>query len=336
MCFLIGQLIAAGVLRGLQSRADEWGFRIPFAIQWVWPCFLIPLIYFAPSSPWWEVRKGQLEGAEKSLRRLQRTSAGMDVKKTLATIVYTNKLEEELEIGTSYWDCFKSFELRRTEIACMVFCGQVLSGSNFACTFLSLCGINFRRSLTGSPDNSSYFYEQIGLPTSTTYSLTLGGLGVAALGTILNWFVITPYFGRRTGYLWGMFAMTLALYLIGILNVWRSNETVVWVQAVLGIMWLFFFDLSVGQLGWALPAEVGSTRLRQKTICLARNAYYLVNIIAGVLEPYFMNPTAWNASGYTGTSPSLKQQPELTDFRFFLGWYRYINISLGLFSSPRD
>lgn len=133
MCFIIGQLISAGVLRGLQSRPDQWGFRIPFALQWVWPCFLIPLIMFAPSSPWHEVRKGNLEKAEKSLARLQRKSSGIDPKKTLAQIVYINSLEEELSVGTTYWDCFKGFELRRTEIACLCFMGQPLVGANFAC-----------------------------------------------------------------------------------------------------------------------------------------------------------------------------------------------------------
>lgn len=36
-CWVIGQLIAIGVLRGCLTRTDEWAFRIPFAIQWVWP-----------------------------------------------------------------------------------------------------------------------------------------------------------------------------------------------------------------------------------------------------------------------------------------------------------
>jgi MFS family permease len=50
MCFIIGQFISAGVLRGLVGRSDQWGYRIPFAIQWIWPAFLIPLIFFAPES----------------------------------------------------------------------------------------------------------------------------------------------------------------------------------------------------------------------------------------------------------------------------------------------
>lgn len=109
-----------------------------------------------------------------------------------------------------------------------------------------------------------------------------------------------PYFGRRTLYLWGMATMTAILMVIGILNVWTKRTSVGWTQAVLAMVWNLIFDMTVGQLGWAIPAEVGSTRLRTKTICLARNSYYLVNIVAGVLQPNFMNPTAWNLSGYTG------------------------------------
>lgn len=40
--------------------------------------------------------------------------------------------------------------------------------------------------------------------------------------------------------------------------------------------------------GWALPAEIGSTRLRQKTVCLARNASNIAGVIGGTLEAYMM------------------------------------------------
>lgn len=143
MCFIIGQLISAGVLSGLSTRSDQWAYRIPFALQWMWPVFLIPAIFFAPESPWHLARHNKLEEAEKSIRRLQKQSSSQDAKKTLAVIVYTNNLEEELSVGTSYWDCFKGFELRRTEIALMCFAGQILSGLNFACksNFLPVSGL---------------------------------------------------------------------------------------------------------------------------------------------------------------------------------------------------
>lgn len=281
MCFIIGQFIAAGVLAGLVDRTDEWGYRIPFALQWLWPVFLIPILSFAPESPWHLVRKGKLEEAERSLNRLKRSSAGIDAKVTLAEIVHTNDLEVELSAGTSYWDCFRGVERRRTIIAMVVFAGQILSGSSFAY-------------------NSTYFFQQIGLDAKESYNLNVGGTGLALVGTLVNWFCLMPYFGRRTIYLWGMFAMATTLFVIGILNVKTELHGVGLTQAILCLVWTFMFQLSAGQLGWALPAEMGSTRLRQKTVCLARNAYYVISVIAGVLQPYFMNPAQWNLKGYVG------------------------------------
>lgn len=135
MCFIIGQLIAAGVLAGLVARPDQWGYRIPFALQWLWPLFLVPVLCFAPESPWHLVRVGKLEEARKVLGRLQRqaaASARLNVETTLAEIIHTNDTEVQLSAGTSYLDCFRGIELRRTEIACVAFAGQVLSGSSFA------------------------------------------------------------------------------------------------------------------------------------------------------------------------------------------------------------
>lgn len=284
MCFIIGQFISAGVIKGLSTREDQWGYRIPFCLQWAWPIFLGPLIYLSPESPWFYVRQGRVKDAEASLNRLRsKKNAGsrVDSRKKLAAIIYTNNLERNLTIGTSYWDCFKGTELRRTEIACFCFSGQILSGINFAY-------------------NSSYFFSQIGLGTKTTYSLNLGGTGLALIGTFMNWFFLMPYFGRRTIYIWGMAAMFTVLIVIGILNPWTERYSVGMTQASLTLLWTFFFQLSAGQLGWALPAEMGSSRLRQKTICVAREASNLIGIVAGILQQYFMNPQAWNIKGYTG------------------------------------
>lgn len=96
--------------------------------------------------------------------------------------------------------------------------------------------------------------------------------------------------------------MFTLLYLIGILTSWKEREGVADAQAYLTLVWKFIFQLSAGQLGWAIPAEVGSTRVRQKTIVLARNAYYIIYVTGNVLQPYFMNPTAWNVGARTGKS----------------------------------
>ena len=123
---------------------------------------------------------------------------------------------------------------------------------------------------------------------------------MALVGTLISWFAFMPYFGRRTIYLWGMATMCIILMLIGILNVWTSNNQVGLAQACLSLLWTFIFQLSAGQLGWALPAEIGSTRLRQKTVCLARNVSNILGVAGGTLNNYMVNPEAFNWKGYTG------------------------------------
>jgi SP family general alpha glucoside:H+ symporter-like MFS transporter len=73
---------------------------------------------------------------------------------------------------------------------------------------------------------------------------------------LVNWFALMPYFGRRNIYVWGMGGMCTVLMLIGILNVWTDNHHIAMTQAILTLVWTFMFQLSAGQLGWALPAEM--------------------------------------------------------------------------------
>jgi hypothetical protein len=61
----------------------------------------------------------------------------------------------------------------------------------------------------------------------------------------------------------------------------------------------FIYDLTVGPVCYSLVAELPSTRLRIKTVVLARNVYQIAGMVIGVLQPRFMNPTAWNWGGKT-------------------------------------
>jgi len=191
----------------------------------------------------------------------------------------TNEMELQVEKGTSYWHCFKGSNARRTEIACMVFAGQVLSGSEFAYS-------------------GTFFFEQAGLSPDVTYNLNLGGTAIAFCGTIAAWFLMKA-FRRRTMYLSGLAATSGALLLIATLE-YSNTQSAVYAQSAFTIVWLLFFSLSIGPMGWCIPAEVSSTRLRSKTIVLARNAYYISNAIARVVQPMLINPGELNLKGRTG------------------------------------
>jgi MFS transporter, SP family, general alpha glucoside:H+ symporter len=100
--------------------------------------------------------------------------------------------------------------------------------------------------------NDSYFFEQVGLDTDLLYKLNVGGTSMTLSGTLISWFTIMPYLGRRTIYLSGMFTMAAIFFAIGFLNIRTSQSGVGLSQAALTLLWTFVFQLTVGQLGCAL------------------------------------------------------------------------------------
>lgn len=166
-------------------------------------------------------------------------------KRTIAQITHTLNFEKEMQTGSSYLACFRGTDLRRTEIMCMTFAGQVLSGSTFAY-------------------GPTYFFQQAGISTRYTYQIAVGGTGMAFIGTIISWFLLSR-FGRRTlcvnpkcllklssniklflsRYVTGMTVMCVILLIIGVLASASDASGVKWGQAALCILWLFTYSMTV-------------------------------------------------------------------------------------------
>lgn len=99
-------------------------------LQWIWPVPLFFVGMFAPESPWYLIRVGRHEDAEVSLRRLAANNfyTEQSMRETIAMMKHTNEKEKEDAKNGSSLECFKGVNLRRTELACVIFAIQVLSG----------------------------------------------------------------------------------------------------------------------------------------------------------------------------------------------------------------
>lgn len=51
ICWVLGGLLSTGILRGLLNINSEWGYRIPFALQWLWPIPVVIATLLCPESP---------------------------------------------------------------------------------------------------------------------------------------------------------------------------------------------------------------------------------------------------------------------------------------------
>ena len=78
------------------------------------------LAFLAPEFPWHLIRTGDNEGALRSIKRLSSNKTDNENRAQLAMMQHTNQLEMDISAGTSYWDCFKGIDRRRTEIVCTV------------------------------------------------------------------------------------------------------------------------------------------------------------------------------------------------------------------------
>jgi SP family general alpha glucoside:H+ symporter-like MFS transporter len=282
LCWVTGQFISTGVLRGLLGRTDEWGWRIPYAIQWVWPVPIIIGVLFAPESPWWLVRHGNIDEAKRSLTRLARSgNSQYDTDDAVALMIITNTHEKLVREGVSYWDCLKGVDRRRTEIVCCVWMCQVF------------CGIWYG-------GNIVYFLQQINFSSDQSFDFGLGVNAIGWCGTVCSWFVMQRV-GRRKLFVTGLGIMFTVLMLVGFLGIpSQITPGLSYSSAALLLVFVFTYDLTVGPVTYCLISEIPSTRLRIKSAVLARNCYNIASIIANFLNPPILNPTAWNLKGKGG------------------------------------
>lgn len=273
-CWVIGQFFAAAVNKGSVNRDDQWAYRIPFGVQWVWPVPILAGVIFAPESPWWHVRKGNRAAAKQSLLRLTSSQQpNFNPDETIALIEHTNEMEKNMKEGTSYRDCFKGVDLRRTEIVVGIWLVQTLGGQNLMGYF-------------------SYFMKQAGMDPNNSFSLSMGQYALGLVGTFGSWFLMARV-GRRTIHFSGLCTQLIILLIVGSLSFSKDNNSV-WAIGAMLIVFTFVYDFTVGPVTYSLISELSSTRLKAKTIVMARAAYNASNIFVNVMTNYQLSSTAWN------------------------------------------
>lgn len=251
----------------------------------MWPVPILIGVYFAPESPWWLVRKGKHEEAKRALMKLTSMDreTDFDASETVAMMAHTTALEQEITKGSSYFDCFKGTDLRRTEIVIMIWAIQNLAGNSFS-------------------GYSSYFLQQAGLAADTSYDFALGQYGINMVGVFGAWALMTLGVGRRSLYLYGLCGLFIMLFCMGFLGLAAKTNIHASSLATGAMMigWALVYQLTVGTVCYSLVAEISTRRLQVKTVALGRAGYIVVNIVCAVLTPYMINPTAWDWGNYAG------------------------------------
>ncbi|ETS86526.1 hypothetical protein PFICI_00354 [Pestalotiopsis fici W106-1] len=277
MCWGAGSFLAAGVLRGSLNIPGDLGWRLPYALQWVWivPLFIVGV--FAPESPWYLVRRNRIDEAEKALRRLARKDFYTEhtMAQSIALMKHTNEMEKIEAANSSYRDCFRGTNLRRTFIVCMAWIIQILNG----------------QSVTAY---AAVFLKSAGMPTTQAFNYSMGiqSVNIAATSVAI---ILMGKIGRRIFFFWGSTSIGLAMLIIGILGFIPGAANVALAVAVVMIIVQTIFKVSLGPTTYVIVAETSSNRVRAQTIVIGRAVYVTGQIIIGQLNPRMLNSSsdAW-------------------------------------------
>ncbi|GLI73380.1 hypothetical protein PoHVEF18_001597 [Penicillium ochrochloron] len=279
MSWSIGGIIVAAATYGYNQRNDEWAWRVPLALQWIFPTPLMILVFLAPESPWWLIRHGRKDEALRSIKRLG-TGDPEKAQQTFAMVQRTVEIEAQMGGNARFLDMFKGTDLRRTIIICLMYASQNLAGNLIA-------------------NQATFFFEQAGISSNRSFELSLINSCLGFVANVCSW-PITAWFGRRTIYLWGTVTNILLLIILGICASIPQNSSTNYAQACLGIIISFVFAGTLGPISYTVISETSSVRLRALSTGLGRAAYYVVEIPMIYLASQMLNTTGWDLAGKCG------------------------------------
>ncbi|KAJ6111554.1 hypothetical protein N7523_007615 [Penicillium sp. IBT 18751x] len=264
-----GQLTAIGIGNTRFAILTPASYKVIFAAQWSFPCFIALVAFFMPESPWHLCRKGHIEAAKKSLQRLHLRTTDTDlILEDIQSSIAAENAIADIQKDASYWDCFRGTNWRRTRISCGMFAVQQFTGIAFYSQALYFLGIS-------------------GLPTALTFQLALGGFGVAMFGNIVSWFIMN-YVGRRPLLLTGIILNALCLMSVGIAGCFTTMAAIYYIGYVMNFAQLFYAP-TVGAVSWTISAEVSSVKFRAKTQSLAIVTNAFVSWVMNFVAPYLIN-----------------------------------------------
>jgi SP family general alpha glucoside:H+ symporter-like MFS transporter len=289
IAFTLGPFIVSLIVNSTGNQDSRWAYRTVFVCQYGFSGAGALGLIFMPESPWYLINHGYEEKAIRSLHRLgykeDETTKRMAVIKTTL-----DEIKQETD-GVTYLECFRKSNLRRTIISVAPLSIQALCGVFFVAAY------------------STYYQQLAGYSTKASFHLAIVQQVLSMLGNITSWFLIDRV-GRRDLTFWGMFFLTVLLFVTGGLAVAATPGAIKGTVALM-LVYCYAYNVTIGATAYSLLTEVATSRLRAKTASLAlalQNSLFVGPLPSPIYVHNILTPPF---ADHVGLRDPLPLQPEL-------------------------
>ncbi|KAH8884126.1 putative transporter [Thozetella sp. PMI_491] len=276
----VGAVLVNTANWGMNTRDDQWAYRMVIVLQLIVPAVLLTGSFFVPESPRWLVGKGRSAEALEVLEFL-RKGTPRDLVEHEVQLLSAAEEENRSHFSNSWFECFKGTNLRRTLIATGVQCLQQAQGTSFMSSYAVV------------------FMQTIGI--EDTYKIIVLLVFTMAMSSAFAF-----YFPDRLGRRWIMIGssvvMAVCMFTVAGITGYGLADDPNAMKAALAMLFIWWFTIAIGWSScvWIVTAEVPTLQLREKTIMTATFFGFCVSVLVTFINPFMQDAGYGNLGGRVG------------------------------------
>ncbi|KAM0269835.1 hypothetical protein ACHAQH_009637 [Verticillium albo-atrum] len=265
----ISNFLGSCVDQGTHNLTTAWAYRAPLLAMTLPSLIMFGTVWIVPESPRWLVTQNQHERAGANLKKIRGSKyTAEEVNEEIQEAIRFTALEREFGASTSFVECFKGTDLRRTLIATMALVGQQFMGVAFLAGYIT------------------YFFALVGFTNAFVCTVIVNAISI--VGSLVA-FPLVKHIGRRPLMIAGAFVSAFCMLGFATVAEGAPNSDAA-AKCIIVFICIFSFAYSAtwGALGPAIIGEVPSNSLRSKTIAIAASASFSVSLIVITTIPYLI------------------------------------------------
>ncbi|KAL5387960.1 hypothetical protein DPSP01_003358 [Paraphaeosphaeria sporulosa] len=264
----VSQIIAAVINRGTESLTTTASYRVPTAVQLIFPILSLTFLYWVPESPRWLLRREKTERCDAALRLLRKDDKTYEPDVDMITIRASIEHEAELSADSKWMDLLTDpIERRKVIFSAGALVAQQINGIQWFYYF------------------GTVFSQAIGLEDPFLMTIIVFVIQVV---TVFAAVLCANKIPRRPLLLSTTLVMMASIFIVGCLGIPGGQVSGTSGKVIISfvIIEITAFNFAWGPLGWTIASEMAVGRNRNKIYAIAVACFWITVWVTVFTLPY--------------------------------------------------